>query len=104
MSIGINKEAFWAELDQAGADEVRVRLATKIYGELNDRGALAQEWLLRHDQRKVAEVALWQDDLARQKLDIAEKAAAAATRANYISIVALVVALAALVCSIFKPI
>jgi len=104
MSIGINKKAFWAELDQAGADEVRVRLATKIYGELNERGALAREWLLRHDQLRVAEAARRQDDFARQQLDIARGAATAATRANYISIAALVLALVALIYSIFKPI
>jgi hypothetical protein len=104
MSIGINKKAFWAELDQAGADEVRVRLATKIYGELNERGALAREWLLRHDQLRVAEAARRQDDFAGRQLDIARGVATAATRANYISIAALVVALVALIYSIFKPI
>jgi hypothetical protein len=115
-SIGIDRDAFLAELDQAGAEEVRVRLATKIYGNVNEKGALAREWLLRHDQKKATEIAQRQDEFAREQLDIATsakdaawksaneaaKSSAAATRANYISTAALLIALAALISSFWK--
>jgi hypothetical protein len=44
------KEQFWAELDNHGEDEVRVKLATKIYTDLNEKGALAREWLHRKER------------------------------------------------------
>jgi hypothetical protein len=44
------KEDFWAELDQIGPDEVRVRLAIKYYSDATEKGPLAREWLRRMDQ------------------------------------------------------
>ena len=40
-SIGVNADEFEKELEALGVDEVRIRLETKIYGDVNEKGGWA---------------------------------------------------------------
>ena len=71
------EEALLAEFEIIGEDEVRVRLASKIYGDLNAKGSLAREWLLRKELATKAEQAV----AASRAMEAASRAAVAADRA-----------------------
>jgi len=93
------KEEFWAELDEVGETEVRVRLATKIYGDINNKGSLAREWLMRKDQARESARELRNEasrveqiDIARSAKDAAWAAARAAEKANTRATIALIIA------------
>ena len=108
------KEQFWKELDDVGEDEVRVRLATRYYTDLNERGGLAREWIQRKDLSRAAESERARDAFqAEQALaasravkaadraaDAAERQANTAERATRIAIAALIVAIVAAILSL----
>src|SRR5687767_12085871 len=98
-SIGYDKEAFLAELEKLSEDDLRLRLATKIYGDANDKGALAREALLRKELARQAESERRREasqseqiDIARSAKDAAWAAAKWAKIANIIAATALIVA------------
>jgi hypothetical protein len=89
------KEQFWAELEKLGPDEVRVRLATKYYSDVNERGLLAREWLHRLDLAAEAEVERKRDSSSAEQIRIARSAKNAAWVAAIIAIIAAIIAAAA---------
>jgi hypothetical protein len=72
------KEQFWSELEAVGEDEVRTRLAAKIYGEANHKAPLAREWLRRKDQERSDLSTSEQTRIARSAKNAAWAAAIAA--------------------------
>lgn len=75
------KKDFWAELEALGEEQVRERLATKRYGNVGDRKALAEEWLrVQEESRKDASQSA-QIEIARSAKDAAWSAAEAASEA-----------------------
>lgn len=106
-SIGVNKEEFLKELEALGVEEVRARLASKLYTDLNEKGLFAREWLVRKDQRREAEssrrnVAFQAEqaltasraaDAAERAAEAAERQATTAERATRIAMAALIVAI-----------
>lgn len=96
------KESFWAELDEAGVDEVRVRLATKIYGDTNEKGGLAREWLLRREQLAVAEAQHARDAASAEHMRIARSAKNAAWAAVIAAMLAAISAAVAAVIAYFS--
>lgn len=96
------KESFWADLDAAGPDEVRVRLATKIYGDNNEKGGLAREWLLRRDQAAAAEAERLKNAAIQEQISISRSAKNASWGAVIVATVALIVSIAALAVSLHK--
>jgi hypothetical protein len=46
------KEQFWDALEGIGEEEVRVRIATQLYGPNSDKRRLAEEWLRKKDQER----------------------------------------------------
>lgn len=66
----LNRDQFWAELDELGEDEVRGRFASeRVYD--SGKRPLVQEWLRRKDQER-------KDALNREQIEIARDAAASA--------------------------
>jgi hypothetical protein len=124
-SIGFSQDEFWQELDKLGPDEVRVRIKTGIYSNVNTKRGLAEEWLLRKEQaiqrdkderseatalrhlsaaEEAAEASREQASAARGQAAAAlEQATAAASQARTAKI-ALVIAIAALTISLASPI
>jgi hypothetical protein len=70
-------ETLQAEFENVGEDEVKVRLANKFYSDINAKGSLAREWLLRRELATKAEQAV----AASRALEAASRAALAADRA-----------------------
>jgi hypothetical protein len=96
-SIGFKPEDFFAELEKLGVDEVRVRLATKIYSDVNNKATLAREWLMRKDQSRAAETERKRDDSSAEQIRIARSAKNAAWTAAIAAIVAAIIAAVAAV-------
>ncbi len=69
MSPPLVPDEVYAELDEIGEDEVRTRLARRIYG--GSREPLVEEWLRRKEQER-------NDSSEREQIAIAREAAAAA--------------------------
>src|SRR5947199_5072066 len=96
------EESLLRELETVGEAEVKIRLASKFYSDLNMKGAIAREWLQRRelaraaeqaaDASRAAEAALRAADAAERSADAAERQASSADRASRIAIAALVVA------------
>jgi hypothetical protein len=84
------------EFDELGEDDVRKRLAAHIWSEEKER--LARDWL---DMRASAQVRV-AIAAARDANDSAWRSSMAARTGNWIAAAALVVAVIALVISIFK--
>lgn len=106
--MAIRQDEFWKELEELGEIEVRVRLGTKIYGDLNEKGALAREWLHRRelaaaeeDKRSNAASTSEHIRLAREANDLARQANSTASMANIIAIAAAVFAAVAIIVSLF---
>jgi hypothetical protein len=109
------KETLWAELEALGEDEVRVRLATKFYTDVNERGGLAREWLQRRELARAAESERRKDafqaeqaatasralEAASRAADAADRQARTAEKAARTAIAALVVAIIAIIVSLF---
>jgi len=85
----IGSEALLAELERHGEDEVRLRLAQKIYSA--EKTALAREWLRRKEAERAREEAfrLQQAHAAERAAAAAERQAITAQRANRIAVAAL---------------
>ncbi|HEY7301598.1 MAG TPA: hypothetical protein VH684_27215 [Xanthobacteraceae bacterium] len=97
------KEEFWAELDEIGEDEVRVRLATKYYSDVNERGPLAREWLQRRELSRAAEVERSREASSLEHMRIARSAKNAAWTAAIAAMIAAMFAAVAIVISLYKP-
>jgi ribosomal protein L9 len=96
------KEQFWAELERLGEDEVRVKLATKIYSDVNERGGLAREWLLRKDQARQSERLSRNEASSREQISIARSAKNAAWAAAIAAIIAIVISIASIAITLLK--
>jgi hypothetical protein len=96
------KDEFFAELDEAGEDEVRVRLATKIYTDVNEKGALAREWLQRRELSRTAELERSRAASSLEQIRIARSAKNAAWTAAIAAIIAAMFAAVAIVISLYK--
>lgn len=104
-------ETLRAEFETIGEDEVKIRLASKFYSDLNERGSLAREWLLRKELARAAEqssAALRASEAATRaaaaadrSADAAERQASTAEKATRIAIAALSVAIIAAIISLF---
>jgi hypothetical protein len=46
------REQFFDELKNLGEDEVRIRLATKVYGDVGPKRALAEVWLNAKERKR----------------------------------------------------
>ena len=84
------QEELWAELEAAGEDTVRARLATHVYGEVGNKHALVEEWLRRKDQSRFDAASLEQRRNARNAKNAAIIAAIAAMLAAIVSIITLI--------------
>ncbi len=93
-------ESFWAELDKIGEHEVRVRLATKIYGDLNEKGGLAREWLLRKELAQAAESSRKAEASEAAKMELAREQVRIARSAKNIAIIAAIISIAAVTANI----
>jgi len=86
-----SQEAFYSKLEGLGEDEVRAMLATNRIGPVNNKRALAQEWLLRKDlERKDASISE-QTRVARSANRAAWTAAITAIIAAIITIIGIVI-------------
>ena len=70
-------ETLQSEFEAIGETEVKIRLANKFYSDLNQKGALAREWLLRRELARAEEHTM----AAARASVAATRAAAAADRA-----------------------
>ncbi|UCV07087.1 hypothetical protein [Dechloromonas denitrificans] len=81
--VPVDAQSFFAELE--GKDELEVREAL-VSGRYNSRRApLAQEWLRRKEDARVAEAMARAEAREAESLSIANMALAAATEANRIA-------------------
>ena len=88
MDETFTAKQFFAELEEIGEDEVRLRLITKIYSSTKYKKELAEEWLrLQEDRRRLASEA----SAARRS----ERMINSARVANIIAIVAAIIAIVA---------
>jgi hypothetical protein len=75
-------EEFYSELEAAGPDEVRLRIANGQYNQrVGEKGALAAEWLRRKDIEAARELETRKDALQAEQANAASRAAVAAERA-----------------------
>ena len=73
---------FYAELEAAGVEEVRNRIASGTYSvRVGEKGALAQEWVRRKDQEWWLVRQARQDAATTRAVEDASRAADAAERA-----------------------
>ena len=107
------KELFWAELERLGEDAVRARLAAGTYQRVNRQ--LAEEWTiaqerLRSDASQSEQMAIarsakdaaWEAaSAARDAAKAARQQAARAKTANIIAAIALAVAIASIIISLW---
>lgn len=100
-SIGVNAAEFEKELEALGIDEVRIRLETKIYGDLNEKGGLARAWVLRKELAANAELRRLNDAATQKQIEIACSAKNAAWTAAICAIVAVPISLVAVAISIW---
>ena len=68
MAAAYFKEELWAELEELGEEEVRVRLVTKKYGDVGQKLVLVKEWLRRKDQSRTEESSRNSDASNRELL------------------------------------
>lgn len=97
------EEQFRAELDQAGEDVVRERIATKRYSDVNHRRSLAQERLDRKQRLRdeaQREIARSTKDAAWAAADAARESAKAVKASNTRATFALILAAASLIATI----
>jgi hypothetical protein len=94
------KEQFWANLEQFGEQEVRLRLGMGEYGINSPHRALVDEWLRNKNQRRSEASQAEALSIARSAKDAAWEAARAARQANTIAMIAIVVAAIAAVISL----
>ncbi|WP_439887820.1 hypothetical protein ACSX1C_00790 [Pseudomonas sp. MBLB4123] len=79
------KEEFWAELNDLGEEEVRVRLfVSKQWGDVGQKYELTHIWLKSQEDKRVLEASSKRDARELETLAIAK-------RANKISIAAIVI-------------
>ena len=71
-------EQFFAELEKAGEDEVRIQIALKRYGDVGPKRALAEEWLHTQERKR-----------SRQQMCAAWITAIATTVSAIVAIIAL---------------
>lgn len=89
-SIGLNRDKFIAEMEAAGIEEVRNRLATNTYNiAVGEKGLLATEWLRQKDANSAATAAAEQIAIDRSSKNAAWAAAISAIVAVPISLVAI---------------
>lgn len=98
----ISADQFWPTLDALGEEEVRRRLAQRVYGQ--QKIPLVQAWLARRESEHAEAAAQRQEIRANEALrlsaegnSLARGSKAAAWVAVVISALALVVAMAALI-------
>jgi hypothetical protein len=105
-------KTFLAELKVASTDQIKIRLANKTYSDVDERGSLAREELLRRESASEAEqkaavfrasaAAIRAADAAERSALAAERRASTAERATRMAIAALVVAIIAAIVSLFS--
>ena len=91
------QEEFWSELEQLGENGVRIRLANKLYSDVNER--LAREWLQQKELARAAELERRRGEREAAQLEAAARASAAA---NTRAAIAIMIAATALVASILS--
>jgi hypothetical protein len=92
-------DPFLQELEDAGLNEVKARLAAKIYSPIGPKSDIAKDWVLRKEQPLEVETRRLEDaHKVEQALTIsrtaeaAERQALAAEKATRVAVAALVVA------------
>ena len=88
-------DAFFAELERVGEEEVRLRLARQTYGDAGGRRQLAQEWLSSKERARTAVSNAEIASTASRAATAAELAAAAAKAQARTAKQALITAIAA---------
>jgi len=103
-----NLEAFYAQLESLGEQEIRVRLARQAYGDAGHKRQLAEEWVQRKERERTAASNADMASAASRSADAAERAAKAADaqartakHALTTAIIATIIAAIALIVSIF---
>jgi hypothetical protein len=79
--MSFDREAFFRELEGSGVDEVRLKLASKIYGDVNEKGALARVWVLQKELESARASVARNEALQAEQASAASRAAEAASRA-----------------------
>ncbi len=87
------KEELWANLEKLGEEQVRERLATKVYGDAGKKRALVVEWLREKDQSRKNTSNLEQIRIARSAKNAAWSAAIAAIIAAICAFIAILLSL-----------
>jgi hypothetical protein len=77
----VNTDAFIQELEDAGPDEVRMRLLSNVYAPISPKRDIAKDWLARKDQAINNEAQRARDALQAEQVSAASRAVAAADRA-----------------------
>lgn len=90
------KEQFWAELEGAGEGVLRERLIAKIYGDGNQKRALAEEWLRVQEKQRADAAAAAAHQLNLDNLNTAKSAKNAAWVAAICAVIAVVVSITAI--------
>jgi hypothetical protein len=110
----VNTDAFIQELEEAGPDEVRMRLLSNVYSPVSPKRDIAKDWLARKEQAANNEAQRVRDALqaaqasaasraveaADRAADAAERQANTAEKATRIAIAALIVAMGAAILSL----
>jgi hypothetical protein len=93
-------DPFILELESAGLDEIRGRLARGAYNDVGRRRSRAEDWVAQKERDDKAAVRAGQNEIASRTADAAERQATAAELATRIAVAALVVAVGAAILSI----
>ena len=94
----IDRDKFFAELEELGEEEVRIRYTSaRVYGA--GKANLVKAWLNKKDQERAASEEARNDDSNREQINIARSAKNAAWAAAIAAIIAAICAIIAILSS-----